>query len=921
MKLKHILLFIVAAILAACSSEKRVATEPSLKEAFGNKFLIGVALNARQVAGKDSAATKLIKQHFNSIVAEDCMKSVNIHPEEDRYNFDAADSIVEYGEKNEMTVIGHCLVWHSQLAPWFCVDKEGKNVSPEVLKQRLKDHITTIVSRYKGRIKGWDVVNEAIETDGSYRKSKFYEILGEEYVPLAFQYAHEADPDAELYYNDFGMHHPGRRDGVVKLVKSLKEKGLRIDAVGLQGHMGMDYPSVEEFEKSMLAFASTGVKIMITEWEMSALPTVHDGANISDTVAFREAMNPYPDALPDSVSKIWNARMKAFFDLFIRHADIMDRVTVWGVSDVDSWKNDFPVRGRKEYPLLFDRNHEPKPFLRELLSPKTAIFDNFTYSVEGEEQKQADAEGSQLTNPLLPGCYPDPSICRVGDDYYLVNSSFAFYPGVPIWHSNNLKDWKQLGYVLNRPSQLPLKDGLRISGGIYAPDIKYNPHNKLFYMITTAVDGGGNFFVTTDNPKKGEWSDPIFLPEVGGIDPGFLFDEDGKAYIVNNDAPAGKPEYSGHRAIWIREFDWKNNCTVGEQKVIIDGGVDKSQHPSWIEGPHLYHINGTYYLMAAEGGTGPNHCEVIFSASSPFGPFKPCNINPILTQRDLPQDRTNPVTCTGHADLVQTPSGDWYAVFLAVRPYRNGHDVMGRETFLLPVNWKDGQPIILPAGKTIRYTNRTLAPTPLWTTDGLANEAFFIRTPQNSYYEIDKSGKLALTARSIKINDRQQPSAIGRWITNNEFDAQTTVSFLPTAPEDFAGIILFHNDECNIRFGKTLDAQDQPCLKLTVSSRSQNKRNTDTAAETTVSLKQSDADKKIYLKVTGNETQTTDKGVYYTFSYSFSPKQDWTQVGEPISADLLSTQTAGGFTGTMVGIYTTGDYNKPGDYNKMEKEK
>lgn len=143
-------------------------------------------------------------------------------------------------------------------------------------------------------------------------------------------------------------------------------------------------------------------------------------------------------------------------------------------------ENDFPVRGRKEYPLLFDRNHEPKPFLRELLSPKTAIFDNFTYSVEGEEQKQADAEGSQLTNPLLPGCYPDPSICRVGDDYYLVNSSFAFYPGVPIWHSNNLKDWKQLGYVLNRPSQLPLKDGLRISGGIYAPDIKYNPHNKLF---------------------------------------------------------------------------------------------------------------------------------------------------------------------------------------------------------------------------------------------------------------------------------------------------------------------------------------------------------------------------------------------------------------------------------------------------------
>lgn len=378
MKFKYIPLFIAAAIMAACSSEKKATAEPSLKDAFGDKFLVGVALSTRQVAGKDSAATKIIKRHFNSIVAEDCMKSINIHPEEGRYDFDAADAIVEYGEKNGMAVIGHCLVWHSQLAPWFCVDKEGKNVSPEVLKQRLKEHITTIVSRYKGRIKGWDVVNEAIEGDGSYRKSKFYEILGEEYVPLAFQYAHEADPDAELYYNDFGMHHPGRRDGVVELVKSLKEKGLRIDAVGLQGHMGMDYPTVEEFEKSMLAFASTGVKVMITEWEMSALPTVHDGANISDTVAFKEAMNPYPEALPDSVSKIWNARMKAFFDLFVKHADIMDRVTVWGVSDGDSWKNNFPVKGRKEYPLLFDRNHQPKPFVRELLSPKDETNDDFT---------------------------------------------------------------------------------------------------------------------------------------------------------------------------------------------------------------------------------------------------------------------------------------------------------------------------------------------------------------------------------------------------------------------------------------------------------------------------------------------------------------------------------------------------------------
>jgi endo-1,4-beta-xylanase len=371
MKITHVILTLFASMLVvSCGNGKQatITEEPALKDVFGDKFLVGVAVNVRQSSEVDTASVKIIKKHFNSIVAEDCMKSANIHPEEDRYNFEQADQFVKFGQENNMAIIGHCLIWHSQLAPWFCVDQKGNNVSAEVLKQRMKDHITTIVTRYKGKIKGWDVVNEAIEEDGSYRKTKFYEILGEEYIPLAFQYAHEADPDAELYYNDYGMNVPGRRDAVVKLVNSLKAKGLRIDAVGMQGHMGMDYPTIEDFEASMLAFAGTGVKVMITEWEMSALPTVHETANISDTVAFSKAMNPYPEALPDSVSAVWNARMKAFFNLFLKHADIVERVTAWGVSDGDSWKNNFPVRGRKEYPLLFDRNYEMKPFLKELIN-------------------------------------------------------------------------------------------------------------------------------------------------------------------------------------------------------------------------------------------------------------------------------------------------------------------------------------------------------------------------------------------------------------------------------------------------------------------------------------------------------------------------------------------------------------------------
>lgn len=371
MKITHVILTLFASMLVvSCGNGKQatITEEPALKDVFGDKFLVGVAVNVRQSSEVDTASVKIIKKHFNSIVAEDCMKSANIHPEEDRYNFEQADQFVKFGQENNMAIIGHCLIWHSQLAPWFCVDQKGNNVSAEVLKQRMKDHITTIVTRYKGKIKGWDVVNEAIEEDGSYRKTKFYEILGEEYIPLAFQYAHEADPDAELYYNDYGMNVPGRRDAVVKLVNSLKAKGLRIDAIGMQGHMGMDYPTIEDFEASMLAFAGTGVKVMITEWDMSALPTVKRSANISDTVTFRKAMNPYPEALPDSVSAVWNARMKAFFNLFLKHADIVERVTAWGVSDGDSWKNNFPVRGRKEYPLLFDRNYEMKPFLKELIN-------------------------------------------------------------------------------------------------------------------------------------------------------------------------------------------------------------------------------------------------------------------------------------------------------------------------------------------------------------------------------------------------------------------------------------------------------------------------------------------------------------------------------------------------------------------------
>ncbi len=358
---KSILIATFCFAALSCTAQK----ERGLKDVFADDFYIGAALNEWEIRGRDTSGVKLLKKHFNSIVAENCMKSEEIQPREGEFNFELADKFVEFGEANDMFIIGHCLVWHSQLAKWFPYDDQGNYVTPEVLKQRMKDHITTVVTRYKGRVHGWDVVNEAIVENGSYRKSPFYEILGEEFIPLAFQYAHEADPDAELYLNDYGMNVPGRRDTYVKIIKDLQSRGLRIDAIGMQGHMGMDYPDFAQFEESLNAFAGTGVKVMITEWDMSALPTVNRGANVADTEAYNAMMNPYPDGLPEDVSAKWNERMKTFMDLFVKHSDVITRVTAWGVSDDDSWKNNWPMRGRVEYPLLFDRNLEMKPFLKE----------------------------------------------------------------------------------------------------------------------------------------------------------------------------------------------------------------------------------------------------------------------------------------------------------------------------------------------------------------------------------------------------------------------------------------------------------------------------------------------------------------------------------------------------------------------------
>ena len=367
--MKKIACLFLFTCLFACSKQQAQTSTATLKKALEGKFLIGTAVNSNQIWGKDTLADKVITQQFDAIVAENCMKSMHLQPKEGEFYFNDADQFVEFGERNNMFITGHCLVWHSQAPQWFFTDEQGKDVSKEALIERMKNHITTVVSRYKGRVKGWDVLNEAFNDDGAYRESKFYEIIGEEYIPLAFKFAHEADPDAELYYNDYNEWYVGKTAAIVKMIKQLRDQGLRIDAIGMQGHIGMDYPSLEEYKAAIDAYATAGVKVMITEFELSALPTPRRnvGANVSDIEAYRKEMNPYTNGLPDSTATAWTNRMASFFKLFIDNKEKIERVTLWGVTDGQSWKNDFPMPGRTDYPLLFDRNYQPKAIVKQII--------------------------------------------------------------------------------------------------------------------------------------------------------------------------------------------------------------------------------------------------------------------------------------------------------------------------------------------------------------------------------------------------------------------------------------------------------------------------------------------------------------------------------------------------------------------------
>ncbi len=353
----------------SCNIEKNNKEVVYLKDALKNDFYIGVALNTNQIWNRDTSSVRIVKQQFNSIVAENCMKTEEIQPKEGQFNFANADKFVKFGEQNKMFIIGHTLIWHSQCPDWFFEDKNGNEVFREVLIERMKNHITTVVSRYKGRVKAWDVVNEAVLDDGSLRNSKFLKIIGEDYIRLAFEFAHAADPEAELYYNDYSMALPEKCAGVARMIKKLQTQQVKVDGIGMQGHLSMDFPTVDAFEKSIVTFYNLKTKVMITELDITTLPTPSRqlGAEVSLNYEYQKEMNPYANGLPEEKSEALQRRYLDFFRLFLKHKDKISRVTLWGVCDQDSWRNNWPMHGRTDYPLLFDRSYNAKPVVNEII--------------------------------------------------------------------------------------------------------------------------------------------------------------------------------------------------------------------------------------------------------------------------------------------------------------------------------------------------------------------------------------------------------------------------------------------------------------------------------------------------------------------------------------------------------------------------
>jgi xylan 1,4-beta-xylosidase len=506
-------------------------------------------------------------------------------------------------------------------------------------------------------------------------------------------------------------------------------------------------------------------------------------------------------------------------------------------------------------------------------------------------------------NPILPGFYPDPSLCRVGEDYYLITSTFEYYPGLPVFHSRDLVHWQQIGHVLDRPSQLPL-DGLRPSAGLFAPTIRY--HEGTFYVVNTLVMGLGgarNFIVTARDPA-GPWSEPYYLDNAPGIDPSLLFD-DGRVWYCGNREPPGGEQYRGHREIWLQELDLGEMQLTGPKHSLWDGAVKGNLH---CEAPHLYKINGLYYLMVAEAGTGHNHAVTIARGETITGPYEVNPRNPILTHRHLGLDY--PIVGTGHADLVETQNGEWWMVCLAMRPYGGYYYNLGRETFLTPVRWEEGWPVVSPGVGRVEFEGpapdlpeHRCPSVPACDPFEAARLGFqwnLLRTPREAFYGLsERPGCLRLKLRPETLSEWANPSFVGRRQQHIHFAARAAMEFAPQGENECAGLVLLQNSDFHFRF-TLAQGRDGPVVRLIQrrGDKDPRKRMFERvpAEETTLAERPVEAE-RVYLKVEAH-------GQAYSF-YVAAALEAWQPVAENVDGRILSTPVAGGFVGAYIGMYAS----------------
>ena len=503
---------------------------------------------------------------------------------------------------------------------------------------------------------------------------------------------------------------------------------------------------------------------------------------------------------------------------------------------------------------------------------------------------EEQSEPTTFQNPVIPGFYPDPSMCRVGDDYYLVNSTFEWFPGIPIFHSKDLVNWKQIGHVLNRKSQLNMVDN-KFSSGVWAPTIRY--HEGTFYVTATCQRCGKNMYVTSDKPE-GPYSDPIYIDAPPGIDPSFLFDDDGRVWFSAN--KKSKPElYPGHRMIYVQEINIETGELLGEQYDLTTGWADSARAT---EAPHIYKVNGKYHLIVAEGGTWTDHAVTMFVSDSATGPYESYEHNPVLTHRNF---KDNPITSTGHADIVQTQNGEWWAVALAVRPVENEAYYLGRETFLIPVKFENDRFYFAPDSGMVKLED--VRPDLPWTpiennysddfNDTTLNFMWnFLRTPQYKWYSLTEiPGKLKINTRPEKVTEWTNPSLIARRFQHHKFTVSTKVDFEPQAANEEAGLVAMQNDRYNYRLVIQGEANDLKLVLYKVYNKSRKKFTEQIIAAEPIKS----GELVLSMKVEGMNVE---------FFYG-TAKESLKNIGGVQDARPFTSNAAGGFIGAYVGMYTS----------------